>query len=307
MKASTRGLASLAVAAVLFASAACGEDDDPLSGNELPQASAGPDQTLSDNDSSGSESVTLDGTASTDQDGSITSYRWTEAATEIGTGETPTVILTVGTHTVTLTVTDDDGATDTDQVVITVIGQGGNQPPTADAGPDQTVADSDGSGDELVTLDGVGSSDLDGSIVAYAWTEGSTIVGTGPSPLVTFTVGTHALTLTVTDDQGATDADQVTITVNSVAPSSVSYSADIQPYFDARCTSCHSGGGPKGVDLDSYANLLAGGNSGPLVVPGNSNQGTLIPQLESGHQGAPHGTNVIQDIRDWVDAGALDN
>jgi hypothetical protein len=52
---------------------------------------------------------------------------------------------------------------------------------------------------------------------------------------------------------------------------------------------------------------MAGGNNGPLVIPGDSNQGILIPQIQSGHQGASHGTNIIQDIVDWVDAGALDN
>lgn len=307
MHASSRGLTGLALAALLITTSACGTDDDPLSGNELPLASAGSDQTLTDDDGNGEESVTLDGTASSDPDGAIMTFSWTENASEIATGATPTVSLAVGTHAISLTVTDEDGATDTDQVAVTVLGQGGNQPPTADAGLDQTVVDTDGSGDELVTLDGTASTDPDGSISTYEWSDGVSLMGTGPTPQVVLPVGSHTLTLTVTDDQGTTDSDQVDITVTAVSPGTVSYSADIQPYFDARCTSCHSGGGPRGVDLDSYANLLAGGNNGPNVVPGDSNQGILIPQMESGHQGAPHGTTIIQDIKDWVDAGALDN
>ncbi|MFQ5605654.1 MAG: DNRLRE domain-containing protein, partial [bacterium] len=46
---------------------------------------------------------------------------------------------------------------------------GGNLPPVANAGPDQTVTDSDNSGSENVTLDGSGSSDPDGSIASYDW------------------------------------------------------------------------------------------------------------------------------------------
>ena len=85
-----------------------------------PTADAGPDQTVTDADNNGSESVTLDGSASSDSDGTITSYVWTENSTQIATGATPTVDLAVGTHTITLTVTDDDGLTATDEVVITV-------------------------------------------------------------------------------------------------------------------------------------------------------------------------------------------
>jgi WD40 repeat protein len=80
----------------------------------LPIAAAPPNQTLTDTDASGSETVTLDGSASTDPDGTIVSYSWTENDVEIATGVTPTVDLPVGEHTITLTVTDDDGLTASD-------------------------------------------------------------------------------------------------------------------------------------------------------------------------------------------------
>ncbi len=54
-----------------------------------------------------------------------------------------------------------------------------NLPPVADAGPDQTVTDNNRDGTELVNLDGSASSDRDGSIVSYAWREGSTSIATG--------------------------------------------------------------------------------------------------------------------------------
>jgi hypothetical protein len=85
-----------------------------------PVSQTGPDQTLTDTDASGSEPVTLDGSASTDPDGTIVSYSWTENDVEIATGITPTVDLPVGEHTITLTVTDDGGLTASDTVVITV-------------------------------------------------------------------------------------------------------------------------------------------------------------------------------------------
>jgi glucose/arabinose dehydrogenase len=90
---------------------------------------------------------------------------------------------------------------------------GGNQSPTADAGPDQTVVDADGSGAESVTLEGSGSGDLDGTIVGYTWRASGLVVGTAVSPQVSFEVGTHMVELTVTDDEGATATDTVAVTV----------------------------------------------------------------------------------------------
>jgi hypothetical protein len=93
-------------------------------------------------------------------------------------------------------------------------------PPVASAGADQTVTDADNSGAEIVILDGSASFDPDGGgIVAYEWKEGATVLGTGASISPSLTVGgPHMLTLTVTDDEGATASDTVLVTVNPAAP-----------------------------------------------------------------------------------------
>jgi len=98
-----------------------------------------------------------------------------------------------------------------------------NQPPNANAGPDQTVTASAGSAQVL--LDGSASTDSDGNIVTYVWVEGTNQIATGPNPTVALSEGLHTITLTVTDDDDATDADSVTITVETedlTAPAIVS-------------------------------------------------------------------------------------
>jgi len=81
-------------------------------------------------------------------------------------------------------------------------------PPVADAGADQTVAK-----DYPVTLNGTGT-DADGTIVSYLWTEGATTLSAVASfSKNDFSVGTHTLTLTVTDDDGLTSTDTVVITI----------------------------------------------------------------------------------------------
>lgn len=88
-----------------------------------------------------------------------------------------------------------------------------NIAPTANAGADQTVVDSLGDGVENVTLDGSASSDSDGSIASYEWYKGATLLATGVSPTLPFTLGSHTVTLTVTDNEGATASDSVQINV----------------------------------------------------------------------------------------------
>ena len=184
------------------------------SGPQDPIANAGSNQTVNDADDSGDETVTLNGTGSSDPDGTIESYVWTKDGTQIATGVSPSVSLPVGVHDITLTVTDNNGATASDNVTVTVTGYV-NQAPVANAGADQVLTDSDDNGSELVTLDASASSDTDGTIVSYVWTEGGSQIATGVSPEVSFTVGTHTVILMVTDDNGASSTDEVVIVIDA--------------------------------------------------------------------------------------------
>ena len=88
-----------------------------------------------------------------------------------------------------------------------------NQIPTAAAGADQTVTEG-----TAVTFDASGSSDSDGSIVSYEWKEGTTILSTLSSFTKSdFPVGTHTVTLTVTDNDGASSSGTVLVTVNAAS------------------------------------------------------------------------------------------
>jgi hypothetical protein len=82
----------------------------------------------------------------------------------------------------------------------------------------------------------------------------------------------------------------------------VSYASDVQPYFNAACTVCHSGANPAGsVDLASYAGVM--GSS--VVVPGDADASVLVQQLEGGHRNQLQAD--IDMIRTWIQEGAQDN
>jgi len=185
--------------------------ENPLitAGDALPAADAGPDQTIDDSDGDGSELIQLDGSGSTCSDGTITEYLWAEGGGYLASGVTPSVPLTVGTHTIQLQVTADDGDTDTDVVVVTIVAV-----PRADAGDDQTLTDDDGDGVVPVTLDGAGSTAPPGAtLTGYVWTRDGSLVGTDPITLTVLPLGVHTITLEVTDSTGARATDDVVITV----------------------------------------------------------------------------------------------
>ena len=140
-----------------------------LQTEDPPIADAGPDQIVAEE-----TTVTLDGSNSFDPDpGDSITYQWQQ------TGGSPTVVLAdantakasfvapiVGpggaSLTFELTVTDSGGFNDTDSTIVDV--RFVNDPPTADAGPDQNVDEQ-----TKVTLDGSNSSDPDDGIESYRW------------------------------------------------------------------------------------------------------------------------------------------
>ena len=92
---------------------ACGGGSS--SSNTTPTVNAGVDKSAKIN-----ETITIRGTAS-DSDGSIVAYEWREGSKVLADTATFDYLPTVaGNHTLTLTVTDDDGVTASDSVVVTV-------------------------------------------------------------------------------------------------------------------------------------------------------------------------------------------
>jgi hypothetical protein len=218
--------------------------------NLPPVAHAGPDAVVHDADGNGSEGVTLDGSGSSDPDGFITNYAWREGPAAIASGVMPTVTLSAGTHVITLTVTDNQSATDDDTVTIIV-----NRLPTADPGPALTLTDTDNSGDEVVTLDASASMDPDGTIVLYEWREGPAVIASGPASVqqATLAVGVHSLTLTVTDNRGGTASAPLLVTIEAGAACDPDLNQDGNVDQDdiAYLINVISGGeNPTGIDPD---------------------------------------------------------
>ena len=84
---------------------------------------------------------------------------------------------------------------------------------------------------------------------------------------------------------------------------------EIQTIFNSRCINCHSGPDPeKDLSLDSYNNVMNGGDSGDVVIPYDHANSLLWQYINSGFM--PPGTNDLTDsqvdlIAQWINEGAL--
>lgn len=191
--------------------AACGDPNSP------PVVSIdGGDRTVADSDGVPGESVPFSATVA-DPEGDAVTYQWyiDESDVPVSTEAAPVLALPDGGSMVRVVVTDGGGLTGSAIVSVTVAAASG---PTANAGGDRTVTDTDAEDGAEVILDGSLST---GNIVSYRWsrfTEDETEVELGTSATPTLTVrlpnGENLIRLRVTDSAQRENSVTVVITVS---------------------------------------------------------------------------------------------
>jgi PKD repeat protein len=146
--------------------------------------------------------IQFNASPSYDPDGSITTYAWSfgDGASSSGAAVWHR-FTTAGTYLVTLTVTDNEGAQDAHSQSILVGAQ--NIQPTAAF----TYSPSSPAVSEWIRFDATASYDADGTIASYQWSFGGGASETGSIVYRQLTVaGQYTVTLTVTDNRGATSS-----------------------------------------------------------------------------------------------------
>ena len=82
---------------------------------------------------------------------------------------------------------------------------------------------------------------------------------------------------------------------------------EVAPLMEAKCGACHGTVDMTGLALDTYANIIAGGKNGAVVVPGDSASSVLYTlQATGGHPGT-FSVDELAIVQAWIDAGALES
>src|SRR5436309_2123381 len=90
------------------------------------------------------------------------------------------------------------------------------------------------------------------------------------------------------------------------ADDAVLFQEKVAPIFERRCVQCHQGATPKGkLSLETAAEALAGGESGPAIVPGKPDESLLVQMIEGDEPLMPKGAKPLSAeevaaVRDWI-------
>jgi PKD repeat protein len=228
--------------------------------------------------------------ASSDNDGSIVGWSWTFGDGSSSNERNPSHAYAAdGNYTVTLVVTDDDGATDeeTHQVSLTAPTPP-NEPPTAafTAPASCTAGEACAFGDA--------STDPDGTVIVWNWDFGDGGSSDQRSPSHTYsTSGTYDVKLRVTDNGGDQSSEaQHTVTVNEAAPSP--NSAPVAQIGSITCTGMHCDYTDDSTDADGAATIA----SYAWVFGDGSSDNGRSPSHDYADAGSYHVTLTVTDDHD---------
>jgi hypothetical protein len=94
----------------------------------------------------------------------------------------------------------------------------------------------------------------------------------------------------------------------ALTPAPVSFQDNVATVLAERCATCHIEDSKGGLNAATFAALMKGGENGPVIVPGKPDESTLVKLIESDEmpkRGGPLSDELKQDIREWVEKGAV--
>ncbi len=203
--------------------------------------------------------VAFSSAGSSDPEGTALTYAWVFGDGDTATTANPShTYTTAGSYSAKLTVSDGTNSTTSSTIAITVTIPGQNYPPVAAAAANV----SGGVVPLAVTFSSAGSSDPEGSTLAYSWNFGDGTTSTSASPSHTYQVsGLFTATLTVSDGTNSVSATPIAIAVGNGASGLVA----AYGFEEGTGTSVTDASGKSNVGTVSGATWAAAGRFGKAL------------------------------------------
>lgn len=88
--------------------------------------------------------------------------------------------------------------------------------------------------------------------------------------------------------------------------SSLTWDNAIGVLLQAKCGTCHGSAATAGLNLSTYVDAIKGGNSGPVIVPGDAANSLIVQKQQAGGHPGQLTPDEIEQLVEWINAGALE-
>lgn len=88
------------------------------------------------------------------------------------------------------------------------------------------------------------------------------------------------------------------------AASALTWDNSIGALFQTKCGTCHGAAASGGLNLSTYADAMKGGNTGPVIVPGDATNSVLVVRQQAGNHPGQLTPEELAKVTEWINAGA---
>jgi cytochrome b subunit of formate dehydrogenase len=124
-----------------------------------------------------------------------------------------------------------------------------------------------------------------------------------PAPTQTPTVPPTETSLPTSTPSEAQPTSDSTL---ATPASSLTWDNAIGAMLQAKCGTCHGSAATAGLNLSTYADAIKGGNSGPVIVPGDAANSLIVQKQQAGGHPGQLTPEEIEQLIEWINAGSLE-
>ena len=102
------------------------------------------------------------------------------------------------------------------------------------------------------------------------------------------------------------EAQPTSDSTSATPASSLTWDNAIGAVLQAKCGTCHGSAATAGLNLSTYADVMKGSSSGPVIIPGDAANSLIVQKQQTGGHPGQLTPVEIEQLIEWINAGALE-